>query len=650
MATIDANAPVKAEETKKAEDNKKSEETSSTSSSTSSTTTSTGSTKKTVKKTIVEVVEESDEASELRQHYRPTIASKNVIIQRSSFTGLQGAKPQHGGYAAERNIRYQSTAALAPGASLALVQSTGVGAVHQDRHREKKDMQDLNERLANYIEKVRFLEAQNKRLADELDKLKSKWGKETSNVKAMYQAELDEARRLLDEANREKGRLEVRVASMEELLEELRKSLDDARKTALTERERAEGQQQHICDIEAEINLLRRRFQSYETDREKDRKLIQQLKEQLQAARADLDNETLLHIDAENRRQTLEEELEFLKTLHDQEMKELAALAYRDTTSENREYWKSEMGQALREIQQSYDDKVDGIRAELESFYNLKVQEVRTGATQNNMQTTHAVEESKRLRGQMGALRDRLSDLDSRNAQLARELELIRREKEEAERRLTDENGDLKSEVVQLRAELEAIIKELERISDTKLGLELEIAAYRKLLEGEENRVGLRQIVDILTSDQSYTFRQTEATSGDGTKVSQVTKGEMSAKTTYQRSAKGPVAIAEISADGKFVQLENTGRKDEELGEWHLKRNIDNEDKYDVVLPKAFTLKNGEKVKLWAKGQKPAEGAGASDIEIGEATWGVGSNVVITKLINPANEERATHVQRTTFA
>jgi len=32
----------------------------------------------------------------------------------------------------------------------------------------------------------------------------------------------------------------------------------------------------------------------------------------------DLDNETLLHIDAENRRQTLEEDLEFLKTLHDQ--------------------------------------------------------------------------------------------------------------------------------------------------------------------------------------------------------------------------------------------------------------------------------------------------------------------------------------------
>jgi len=38
-------------------------------------------------------------------------------------------------------------------------------------------------------------------------------------------------------------------------------------------------------------------------------------------------------------------------------------------------------------------------------------------------------------------------------------------------------------------------------------------------------------------------------------------KGEMSAKTTYQRSAKGPVTIPECTADGKCLILENTGRK-----------------------------------------------------------------------------------------
>jgi len=35
---------------------------------------------------------------------------------------------------------------------------------------------------------------------------------------------------------------------------------------------------------------------------------------------------------------------------------------------------------------------------------------------------------------------------------------------------------------------MEAVLKELQNIIDTKLGLELEIAAYRKLLEGEEAR------------------------------------------------------------------------------------------------------------------------------------------------------------------
>lgn len=69
---------------------------------------------------------------------------------------------------------------------------------------------------------MRFLEAQNRRLADELDKLKSRWGKETSQIKSMYQAELDEARRLLDEAGRDKAKLELRCVSLEEQLDEMR--------------------------------------------------------------------------------------------------------------------------------------------------------------------------------------------------------------------------------------------------------------------------------------------------------------------------------------------------------------------------------------------------------------------------------------------
>jgi intermediate filament protein if len=575
--------------------------------------------------------------------YKAQLAPRHIVINRTSFGSGPSGGATGGGrrsVSMERSIQYGSSMAAPPGA-YALVTSTGVTAVKSSREKEKKDMQDLNERFAGYIEKVRFLEAQNRRLADELEKLKARWGKETSQIKAMYQAELDEARRLLDDGEKEKARLEIRVASLEEQLQEMKQKLDDAYKSLTECKETIEKNNQQLADNDGELSLLRRRLASLESDRDKDKKLILQLQDSLNRARIDLDNETLLHIDAENRRQTLEEELEFLKTVHEQEMKELSALAYRDTTAENREFWKNEMGQALREIQQIYDEKLDAMKGEMETFYNLKLQEFRTGATRQSMETEHAKEEIRRLRTQMAEIRDKFADLETKNAQLQRELDALRREKEDRERELENENMELKGEVAKLRAEMEAIMKELQDIMDTKLGLELEIAAYRKLLEGEESRIGLRQVVDTLSSGGHAEGSEDSTTS----KVGHFVRTELSSRTTYQKSAKGPVLISECSADGKFIVLENTGRKDEALGGWTLKRTVDGVDKVDHTLDHNLVIKPGNRIKIWASGAKPLD-ALPTDIETSESDWGTGANIT-TKLINTAGEERATHVQKT---
>jgi len=123
-------------------------------------------------------------------------------------------------------------------------------------------------------------------------------------------------------------------------------------------------------------------------------------------------------------------------------------------------------------------------------------------------------------------------------------------------------------------------------------------------------------------------------------------KGEMQAKTNYQKSAKGPVAIAECAEDGKFIILDNTGRKDENLDGWKLKRTIDGADKGEYVFADGVTLKAAEKLKVWAKGAKPE---GSTDPEYSEATWGAGGHI-ITRLINPAGEDRATHIKKTTYS
>lgn len=71
---------------------------------------------------------------------------------------------------------------------------------------------------------------------------------------------------------------------------------------------------------------------------------------------------------------------------------------------------------------------------------------------------------------------------------MLREIEALRREKEETERQLEADNAQLRDEAADLKLQLNAIMRQLQDVVNNKMTLELEISAYRKLLEGEENR------------------------------------------------------------------------------------------------------------------------------------------------------------------
>ena len=62
--------------------------------------------------------------------------------------------------------------------------------------------------------------------------------------------------------------------------------LEEAKRAAADAREKLERQNQQLSDLEAELGLLRRRVEQLETDRDKDKKLIAQLQESLNRARA----------------------------------------------------------------------------------------------------------------------------------------------------------------------------------------------------------------------------------------------------------------------------------------------------------------------------------------------------------------------------
>ena len=80
-----------------------------------------------------------------------TITPRHLVIQRGSY----GQGPQSGSASSSVSLQRGMFASIGamPGA-YASVTATGVHAVTDSRTREKKDMADLNERFASYIEKV----------------------------------------------------------------------------------------------------------------------------------------------------------------------------------------------------------------------------------------------------------------------------------------------------------------------------------------------------------------------------------------------------------------------------------------------------------------------------------------------------------------
>jgi len=123
----------------------------------------------------------------------------------------------------------------------------------------------------------------------------------------------------------------------------------------------------------------------------------------------------------------------------------------------------------------------------------------------------------------------------------------------------------------------------------------------------------------------------------------------MQAKTTFQRSAKGPINIDECSPDGKFIQLANTSKnKDIDLTGWRLLRKVDNLPEISYSLPANFKLANGKYVKIYARGQGKERPPYDLVLPTNDS-WGVGVSVV-TRLLNDQNEEKATHIQKTVYA
>lgn len=100
--------------------------------------------------------------------------------------------------------------------------TTTLSPTRFSRIQEKHELQNLNNRLAAYIDRVKYLETENSKLTHELHCSQEVTTREVSNVKVLFEAELDDLRNALDREAKEKSRLELEIRRKTGELIELR--------------------------------------------------------------------------------------------------------------------------------------------------------------------------------------------------------------------------------------------------------------------------------------------------------------------------------------------------------------------------------------------------------------------------------------------
>lgn len=141
------------------------------------------------------------------------ILTRSFVINRSS-----------GGPRSFSNVRRSNasfSSSMSPGVFQQL-SSSGITDFKGNREKEKRDLQNLNERLAQFIDKVHFLEAQNKKLEAELDAYRNRKIEDFQPIRLAYENELAQARKVIDELSSTKGVAESKIAGLQDEVASLR--------------------------------------------------------------------------------------------------------------------------------------------------------------------------------------------------------------------------------------------------------------------------------------------------------------------------------------------------------------------------------------------------------------------------------------------